>query len=475
MAVDMAIKNCKIVFPEGIISGAGVAVDGEKIVAVVKEPLLPNADEVIDAKGNYLFPGLMEPHAHLSYGTMQLYAGHIKQETTSGLIGGITTFMIKLPSQGLKVPYEELEKTTNDNLMTDMAFQIGIGTVEHTKQLRHYAECGITDFKFHMYAHEKVGVKRGEDDIIWRTFVISNQLIKEGYPIVIRFHCDNQRVHDAAMQMMLESGKNTLEDYYKSLQDWTIIEGLRRVLFLQEHMPNVPIYIVHMRHGDGVPLCAEAKGRGLPVWLETEPQYLTFTRESFNWKNQFGDQRDIDMLWKGIQDGIVDCIGTDHEVAYKEDYMRRKGTGKVIWDEWAPGHPIGAPTTLSVLLHYGVHKGQISLEKVCKLMALNPAKAHSIFPQKGTIAVGSDADFAIVDLDLEKKVTSELLHSTGDMNYWLDQKLKGWTVMTISKGKVVMEATEKDEAILGKPGHGKVLRRKKRLVGPSGTTAKVDR
>ena len=425
-----------------------MAVEGEKIVGVANEAILPEAEKTIDARGNYLLPGVMEPHAHLSYGSMAVYDKQVKSETSAAAVGGVTTFMIMLPGQGLIAPYEDFERITNENALVDTVFHVKIGADEHVRELRRYVERGMTDFKFHMYAHPEYGTRRAEDDIIWRTLEISNDLIAEGYPCLVQFHCDNQKVIDKIEERLKEAGRTDLDAFYEARPDWTTVEGARRVLFFGEQLPNVPIYIVHMQVGAVVKLVAEAKARGQKVWLETQPQNLTFTRYSFPLKNTFVSKVDIALLWKGIQDGVVDCLGTDHEVAHKKEYEGRD-------DLWASP---GASVMLPVMLSEGVNKGRISLERLVRLMSLNPAKIFSIFPRKGAIQLGSDADLVIVDLNKEQTVRPEMLHSESDVNYYEGWRLKGWPVTTICRGQIIME----DGDVVGTPGYGRVIPRKKR-------------
>ncbi|HJX24246.1 MAG TPA: amidohydrolase family protein [Candidatus Bathyarchaeia archaeon] len=455
MTADLVVKNCRIVSPDGIISGAGVAVEGEKIVCLAKEPLLPAAERTIDANGNYLIPGAMEPHAHLSYGSTSLYDRQVRSETSAAVVGGVTTFMIMLPGQGLLMPYEDFEKATNGNALIDTVFHMKIGTDQHVRELRRYAELGMTDFKFHMYGHPEWGTRTAEDDIIWRTMEVSSDLIDEGYPCLVQFHCDNQRVVDKMEEKLREEGKHDIGAYFEARPSWTTVEGARRVLYFGEQLPNVPIYLVHMQVGRVVQLVAEAKAKGQRVWLETQPQNLTFTKDDFPLKNTFGTKEDIALLWKGISEGIVDTLGTDHEVAHKKEYAGRD-------DLWPSP---GAATMLPVMLSEGVNKGRISLEALVRLMSLNPARAFSIYPKKGAIAVGSDADLVIVDLDKEQRVEPEKLHSESDLNYYEGWKLRGWPVMTICRGTVVMEEDE----VIGKPGYGRVMPRG-RTTGMSAIT-----
>ncbi len=190
----------------------------------------------------------------------------------------------------------------------------------------------------------------------------------------------------------------------------------------------------------------------MAVFAETCPQYLTLTKDSplgnlGKVNPPLREPEDNKALWKGIKDGIVDTIGTDHCGLRKEV---KTGT---IWDA-KPGFP-GSATMLPVLLSEGVNKGRISIERIVEITSFNTAKIFNLYPQKGTIRVGADADLTIVDLNLEKEVEPEMLLSCSDFSLYESWKIKGWPVMTMIRGKIVME----DGKIIGEKGFGQFLRR----------------
>jgi dihydropyrimidinase len=154
-------------------------------------------------------------------------------------------------------------------------------------------------------------------------------------------------------------------------------------------------------------------------------------------------------MWEAVGDGTVNCIGTDH-VANRLDM--KLGSGD-LWSALS-GFP-GIATMLPVLLSEGVNKGRIRIEKAAALTSMNAAKIFDMFPRKGTIAIDSDADIVLVDLEKEQKVTPELLQSYSDYTIYDGMTLKGWPVMTIVRGQVVMENGQ----VIGKPGYGKFIAR----------------
>lgn len=457
--MDISIKNCKIVFPTGIISGAGVGIDGEKIVTVVKEPNLPKADKVIDAKGNYLIPGVIEPHSHLAHiprgkakvGWEVAYGQEIKSETGSAAAGGVTTFFTKLPGQGLKMPFEDVERVVGQNAMTDMAFHVGIGTDQHLQEIPKYADLGITSYKFHMVEHPKWGVTAADDGLIYLGLRSIRDL---GYPALPLFHCENLDIIRRLKEKLMKEGRTDLIAWTDSRPNFCEAEAMKRVMYFAEVL-NAPLYIVHMSIREGVELVAEQKAKGLGVIAETCPHYLTLTKYEkkgvlVKVNPPLREKEDIEALWMGIRNGVINCIGSDH-VVNTIKYQLELG----LWDDHNAGFA-GTETMLPVMLSEGVNKGRISFERLVEVCSYNTAKAFGIFPKKGAIQIGSDADLTIVDLNKEVTVTPEVLHSASDYTIYDGWKFRGWPVATILRGNIVMENGD----LVGKPGCGKYLPRK---------------
>jgi dihydropyrimidinase len=185
--------------------------------------------------------------------------------------------------------------------------------------------------------------------------------------------------------------------------------------------------------------------------VETCPQYLTLTKDDplgnlAKVNPPLRSAEDNDALWKGLSEGLIDTVGSDHCPFLRVD---KSGT---IWDA-RTGFP-GSATMLPLLLSEGVHKKKISLEKVAEITAFNPAKIYNLFPRKGTIQIGSDADLCIVDMDLTKEVNPQMLKAPSDFSVYDAWTVRGWPTLTMVRGKIVME----DGEIVGPKGHGCFIR-----------------
>ncbi|MFH1092106.1 MAG: amidohydrolase family protein, partial [Pseudomonadota bacterium] len=325
----------------------------------------------------------------------------------------------------------------------------------HIDEMKQSIEKGASSFKYLMaYKGEegkKFGVQGADDGYLLRGFEAAARL---GYPALPMIHAENSEICWELTNRLREAGRVDLGAWADGRPDYAESTDFFKAAQLAE-VANSPLYIVHVSSAKTVKLIAEAKARGVKVIAETCPQYLYFTRDSAigvlgKVNPSIKTQADQDMLWWGLANGVIDCMGTDH--AFLLEKVKR-GEGD-IWTAM-PGFP-GTATMLPSILSEGVNKGRFTLEHAVEITSYNSAKAFGMLPKKGMVAVGSDADFAIVDLDLEQKVSAPMLHSASDFTLFEGMTLKGWPVMTIVRGNEVF----KDGKITGKPGTGRYLPRK---------------
>jgi dihydropyrimidinase len=215
------------------------------------------------------------------------------------------------------------------------------------------------------------------------------------------------------------------------------------------------LYFVHIGSTAALDAILAQREKGKSnYYIETCPHYLTHTTDFDSLKGKvvppIRSKSDLQSMWSALRNGIIDTIGTDH-VANRLDMKMGEGD---LWSALA-GFP-GIATMLPVLLSHGVNQDRISVERVAEVTSYNTARIFGMYPKKGTIQPGSDADLTIIDLDLEKKVTPELLQSYADYTIYDGHRLKGWPVMTLVRGRVVMEDDQVDGKALG---HGEFVAR----------------
>ena len=473
MTVDTVVKNCRLVNPWGTFN-AGVAIEDGKIVAIANDSSLPNSDRTIDAKGNYLLPGIIDPHTHLNQGPElpDIVAAETRAfttETQSAAVGGVTTVMTLLYRYESYLDiFEETKKRCEERAYVDVVFN---GTILQDKHIEEIPECarklGITAFKWLMPYRKaeaaSLGLKDagGVDD--GSLYLGLQKIAQLGYPALAMIHTENVEIFERFSNMLKAQGRTDIDAWWEARPKFAEEEYIGRSIYFSK-LTNAKIYIVHMSIAGGVKLIADAKAQGLKVTGETCTHYLSLTRDDVR---RFGklaklnppirDREDVDALWKGVRDGTLECVGTDH-CALTKELKDRAGD---IW-KTVPGFP-GVATLLPVMLHYGVNKGRISLEKVAESCSYNTARVFGLYPQKGAIQIGADADLTIVDLNKRVKITPELLRSVSDYSLYEGMEFEGWPTMTMVRGNVVME----DMEIVGKPGIGRYLPRKLAQEEPS--------
>ncbi|MEM4724354.1 MAG: amidohydrolase family protein [Candidatus Hadarchaeum sp.] len=458
MLLDTVIKNCRIVGIDGIVSG-GIGIDHGKIVAIAKDPNLPSADRYIDAKGRFVIPGVIDPHVH--YSLYRPFEEDCKSETRAAVAGGITTEalmtwggMDKLLTS-YKEKFDEAKSTVEKHALANVVFIACLFTDRHIQEIPEYArDLGITQFKHCMFLKgrdaEALGLPSFDDAKLYAGLETASTL---GPPAISMIHAENVEIYYGLKEKLVKAGRKDLRAWTEAKSSLCEAEAVGRVIAVSDYL-EAPIYLVHISSRESLEIVIQAQARGSKVIVETCPHYLSLSYKDFpddyvlaKCNPPLREERDVEGLWWGIQRGYVHCIGTDHCAS----------TGKGAFDIWsAPAGLPGLETLLPVMLSEGVNKGRISMEKLVEVCCYNPAKVLGILPQKGTIAVGSDADLLIVDSDESKVVKAENLHTASDFTPYEGKELKGWPVLTMVGGNVVME----DGEIVGRPGVGKYIPRK---------------
>ncbi|MGI0004893.1 MAG: dihydroorotase, partial [Nitrososphaera sp.] len=270
----------------------------------------------------------------------------------------------------------------------------------------------------------------------------------------ILVHAENPSVCSEHIKRGREKGMAGLQAWSDCRPASSEAESVRKISALGRKF-GASLYFVHIGSNAALDaIIAERQKGNASYYIETCPQYLTHTVEFDSIKGKVVPpirlKSDVQSVWSALKNGIIDTVGTDH-VANRLDMKLGKGD---LWSALA-GFP-GIATMLPVLFDQGVNKDRISIERVAEVTSYNTARIFGMYPQKGTIQEGSDADLVIVDMDLEQKVTPELLQSHSDYTIYDGWKLKGWPVLTMVRGRVVMEGGQVAADALG---HGRFVAR----------------
>jgi D-hydantoinase len=455
---DLVIRGGRVVFPDGIVQADVAARDG-RIAAVGDPGSLPGARRVIDGDGLHVLPGIIDPHVHLQ--TFQdPFDVNVSTETRHAAVGGVTTMIpMLLNREDAALSFLEYfpwaKRAIEERSVIDAGFSAVVGTSKQIEELPRMArECGIASYKFYMaYTRDEAAVF-GIIAVDDAQFLDGLRTVRDiGKPAMAMVHAENMSIIHNLKARYIEAGRDDLKAWTDARPDLAEEEATRRAIWYTRETGS-RLYIVHMTIGRGVEWVRAARAAGVDVIAETCPHYLVLTKYDNDKVGSLGkvnpplrDETSQELLWQGLRDGSVTCLGSDHSTVVP----RPDKVNTSIWDA-VPGFP-GMGMMLPVMLSEGYHKGRISLEQLVGVLCRNNAETYGIYPRKGAIRVGSDADFALVDLEQERVVTAEYMQSAADWGLYDGWNLKGWPTTTIVRGEVVMQ----DGQIVGLPSHGEYI------------------
>lgn len=453
MKYDLILKGGHVFAPQDL-GTVDVAVKDGKITAL-GEFDAGDAEDVLDVSGKLLFPGVVETHAHMMLplaGTVtknDFYSG-----TVAGAYGGVTTLIDfadqKKGRPPMEIVQERMEQAAG-KCVVDYSFHCTLTDINENTldQMTNIVNLGITSFKFYtIYKDDGLYVDDGE---ILRAFEQVREL-----GAIATVHCENEAIVRRSTEALISEGKVAPRYYPLSKPEVSEVEAIRRVIYLARQV-GVPLLIRHVSSEGGVKAIREAKRAGQIVYGETCPPYLTLTNDVYQRDDgqnfivhpPIREAKDMQELWRGLADGTITIIGTD-DCAFTRE---QKKIADVFYK--IPGGLPGIEVRLSLMFSEGVLKNRISLERLAEITSTNPAKVYNLFPRKGAVMVGSDADLVVFDPEKDMVITGEETHDMADWSPFEGWKVKGVPSVTISKGKVIM----KDGKFFGKAGDGSFLAR----------------
>lgn len=463
MQYDLIIKNGKIVSSESTLE-CDIAIVGEKIVALGKFNDV-ESKKIIDAQGKYIMPGVIEAHMHCQAPFQGcLGANTFYEQSISGAFGGVTMFMDFANMKKGDSPYKQVLARAEEMQESAIDFSVHGKFVESTEEaindIKKMAEAGIPTFKIFM-TYKKEGVM-SDDETMLKVFESAKEV--NGLPMV---HCESNAIAEANIEKCQLKNDMSWVNFAKCKPILCEAEAFDRAVNFAEYVGNA-LLVVHTTNEKALNTARRAHEQGLPIYVETGPHYLTLFDDLY--KNENGylaicspplrNSKEAEALWKGLQDGTISLTGSDDctfDIDEKSMFLEKNedGTWKQDFTKVVNGLS-GLEVRLPILLSEGVNKGRLSINKVCALTSTNIAKIYGCFPQKGVIAPGSDADIVIVDMEKEVILSKDTLHN--NISYCLHEgmKIKGYTIMTIARGKIIIE----NDQFKGEKGRGRFIKRK---------------
>ncbi len=438
---------------------ADVYIEGERI-SLIGESLDLSADKVIDATGKYVLPGCIDPHTHLDMpfgGTITI--DDVESGQTAAAFGGTTChldFAIQSHGSSFGATLDEWKSKAVGKQVIDMGYHIAVTDLDEGGSLEELAslpEHGITSYKLYMAYKGGLMV---DDDTLFRTMEVA---AKTGALTMV--HAENGDVVDILVKRAIAEGHTEPHWHALTRPPETEGEATNRAIQLAR-VAGAPLYVVHVTCAESVEPIRIARDKGWDVWGETCTQYFfvdyTFLErpgfEGAKWvyTPPARDKANQAVLWNAVRTNILSAISTDH-CAFT---LEQKALGRDDFSKIPNGGP-GIESRLQLIHQFGVREGRISLNRMVDLLATSPAKLFGLYPQKGTIAVGSDADVVVFDPDKRLTISAATHHSRSDYDLFEGTEVQGSPEVVLLRGHVLVE----NDKLVAKPGIGRFVARAK--------------
>ena len=436
---------------------ADILVDDGKIKAIGTD-LTAEPERIIDASGKYVIPGGIDPHTHLEFP----FAGTVSSDdfrtgTIAAAFGGTTSivdFAVQSRGHALSEALEEWQQKAEGKAAIDYGFHLIILDLPDSRipELDDLVRAGVTSFKMFMAYPGAVMV---DDGTIFKAMVRSAD---NGSMVCL--HAEHGEVIDVLVREALAKGHTEPRFHALTRPPTTEAEATHRAIRMAE-VAGAPVYFVHLSCSEALLEVQSARATRNYVYAETCPQYLTLDNSMYDQEGFEGakyvltpplrDQWHQEELWKGLRRNDLQVVSTDH-CAFR--FSDQKTLGRNDFSKIPNGGP-GIENRLSLLYTNGVVPGMLTMNRMVQIFSTSPAQLFGLFPRKGTIAAGSDADIVIFDPDEESVITADTHHMNIDYNLYEGMRVKGVPEVVLSNGKVVVDHGQ----YTGTPGDGRFLKR----------------
>lgn len=457
--LDLVIRNARVATAADLYD-ADIGVAGGKIAALGRG--LPKGAEEIDAAGRTVVPGGVDAHCHLDQpmpAPMKM-ADDFVSGTRSAACGGTTTvipFAAQAKGRSLRAAVDDYHRRADGKAAIDYAFHLIVSDPSPqvlSEELPALIREGFTSFKVYMTYDD---LKLTDRQIL----EVMEVARREGALVMV--HAENSDAIAWLTDRLLAAGRSAPRYHADSRPAPVEREATHRAITFSE-LVDVPILIVHVSAAEAIEQIRWAQGRGLNIYAETCPQYLFLTAQELGIEGFGGakcvcsppprDAASQQAVWRGLASGAFQVFSSDHAPFRYEDPHGKKLGGQEVAFPYIPNGIPGLETRLPLLFCEGVLKHKIDVHQFVALTATNPAKLYGLYPRKGTIAIGSDADLVIWDQGLDLTITNASLHHAVDYTPYEGMRITAWPAVTLSRGVAVW----RNGRFTGRAGHGEFLR-----------------
>jgi dihydropyrimidinase len=454
--LSLLIKNGEIVTP-GERYVADIFCEGETITRIDRDIEAPADAEVIDARGEYVFPGFIDPHVHIYLPFMGTYAKDTHETASrAALVGGTTTFIEMICPARNEKPLQAFELwlgKAQGQSACDFTFHMGVTRYddEAERDFQEIVKRGISSLKIFLAYKGAFGVT---DEELYKTLKLAKKL-----GVITTAHCENADLVLELQKKLLAEGKTGPEFHYWSRPPVVEAEGVHHLMTFAE-MTGAHVYIVHTSCEESLREAINGAERGVHVWVETLIQYLLLDRTDAEKPNFEGaknvmspplrDKKNQDVMWNGLRQGLVATLATDHApFDFTQKRMGENDFTKI---------PNGIPSLedrINLYFTHGVKGGRIDLHRFVETASTQAAKLFGLFPRKGAIQIGSDADLVVYDPNYRGKISAKTHLMNLDYNSFEGFEIEGRPHVVTVRGKVAA----RDGKFVGETGRGKLLKR----------------